>query len=170
MGSFSWLKADNLTQVANIVYGAPFKCLIPKEFGGGFIKDHYQDYGYLGVKEDGSPKYDMYELVAFWNAEMKSKYTVTEDGTVVFKSGIVKDRLKWNGEFPLLKEIDEHTFKNRMVGIDIACYNNQIDLLQYPLKLVSASYKGTYEECEGKSYGDPDQGFYPVKRKEIKHD
>ena len=32
--------------------------------------------------------------------------------------------------------------------------------LKYPLKLVSASYKGTYEECEGRSYGDPNQGFY----------
>ena len=28
-----------------------------------------------------------------------------------------------------------------------------------PLKLVSASYKGTYEDCSGISYGDPNQGF-----------
>jgi len=65
MGSFSWLKADNLTRVANVVYEKPFKFLIPKEFGGGFIKDYYQDYGRLGKKENGSPKYDMYELLAF---------------------------------------------------------------------------------------------------------
>ena len=155
MGSFSWLKADNLTQVANIAYGAPFKCLIPKEFGGGFIKEHYQDYGYLGVKEDGSPKYDMYELLAFWNANMQASP----------HGSIIKNRLKWNGDFPLMKEIDEYTNNNRWIGIQIGCYDNQIDLLQYPLKLVSASYKGTYEECEGKSYGDPSQGFYPVKRK-----
>ena len=45
MGSFSWLKADKLGKVANIVEGAPFKFLIPAEFGGGFVKDHYQDYG-----------------------------------------------------------------------------------------------------------------------------
>lgn len=43
MGSFSWLKTDNLTKVANIQYGKSFKFLIPKEFGGGFIKDIYQD-------------------------------------------------------------------------------------------------------------------------------
>ena len=30
MGSFSWLKADKLTRVANIAYGKPFKFLIPK--------------------------------------------------------------------------------------------------------------------------------------------
>ena len=56
MGSFSWLKADDLTKVENIACGYPFKFLIPKEFGGGFIKDIYQDYGYLGKKEDGSTK------------------------------------------------------------------------------------------------------------------
>ena len=37
MGSFSWNKADKLTKVENIAIGKPFKFLIPKEFGGGFI-------------------------------------------------------------------------------------------------------------------------------------
>lgn len=74
MGCFSWLKADKLTKVANVVEDKPFKFLIPQEFGGGFIKDHYQGYGYLGTKEDGSPKHDMYELLAFWNAIRKSRF------------------------------------------------------------------------------------------------
>lgn len=47
---------------------------------------------------------------------------------------------------------------NRSKGIDIGCYDHQIDQLKYLLKLVSVSYKGTYEECPEKSYGDPDQG------------
>ena len=155
MGSFSWLKADNLTKVANIVEGKPFKFLIPKEFGGGFIKDRYQDYGYLGTKENGDRKYDIYELIAFWNANMRMPFT---DGL------LVKDKLKWDGEFPLLKEIDEYTDDNRFVGIEIGCYDNQVDKLQYPPKLVSASYNGTYEECEGRSYNDPNQGWYPLYR------
>lgn len=167
MGSFSWLKADELTQIRNIAYDAPFKCLIPKEFGGGFIKDHYQDYGYLGTKENGEPKYDMYELLAFWNAHMKMPtYTNRNDSDahVTYDGSLVKDHLKWDGDFPLLKEIDEYTDKNRHIGIDVGCYDSEIDLLDFPLKLVSASYKGTYEDCEGKSYNDPDQGFGPVKR------
>ena len=41
MGSFSWNKADTLTQIENVAAGKPFKFLIPKEFGGGFIKDNY---------------------------------------------------------------------------------------------------------------------------------
>lgn len=146
MGSFSWLKADNLTKVANVAYGKSFKFLIPKEFGGGFIKDTYQDYGYLGKKEDGTPKYDMYELQAFWNHEL------------------IQDALKYDGEFPKLKEIDEYTNHNRSLGINIGCYDKEIDKLKYPLKLVSASYKGNYEDLETYSYGDPEQGFCETRR------
>ena len=152
MGSFSWLKADKLTMVKNIACDKPFKFLIPKEFGGGYIKDHYQDYGYLGTKEDGSEKYDMYELLAFWNADMP------------YKDGLVRDYLKYDGEFPLMKEICDYTDNNRIIGIDIGCYDHDINKLKYPLKLVSPQYNGTYEQCTGKSYGDPDQGFYETYR------
>lgn len=144
MGSFSWNKADELTNIENVAYGTSFKFLIPQEFGGGFIKDEYQDYGYLGNKEDGEPKYDMYELLAFWNKA---------------------EGLKYEGEFPLMKEIDEHTDHNRGLGIDIGCYDEDILKLKYPLKLVSASFKGTYEDLDKPSFGDPDQGFFSRKRK-----
>ena len=150
MGSFSWLKADNLTKIANIQYGAPFKFLIPEEFGGGYIKDYYQDYGYLGTKEDGTPKYDMYELLALWNHEAAEErgYELRYDGE----------------EIPMMKEIDQYTFYNRNVGINIGCYDKQIDRLKYPLKLVSCSYKGSYEDLNTPSYGDPNQGFGPIYR------
>lgn len=155
MGSFSWTKADKLTKVANIVEGKVFKCLIPKEFGGGFIKDYYQGYGRLDVKEDGTPKYDMYELLAFWNAD---KEVPSGNGETVHSI------LKYDGAFPLLKEIDQYTDHNRKLGIKIGCYDEQINNLKYPLKLVSASYNGTYEECDGRSYGDPNQGWTPSYR------
>lgn len=153
MGSFSWLKADTLTRVANVVYGAPFKFLIPAEFGGGFIKEKYQDYGNLGIKDNGEVKYDMYELLAFWNANEK-----------------LLDKLNWQGKEegappPMMKERDMYTDDNRSIGIQIGCYDNQISKLKYPLKLVSASYKGTYEDCGGRSYSDPNQGFGPIYRK-----
>lgn len=144
MGSFSWNKADKLTEIENVAYGTSFKFLIPIEFGGGFIKDVYQDYGYLGRKEDMEPKYDMYELLAFWNK---------------------LEGLKYEGEFPLMKEIDDETEHNRRLGIDIGCYDVDILKLKYPLKLVSASFKGTYEDLDEPSLGDPDQGFWSRKRK-----
>lgn len=59
---FKWLALFQKA-IENVAYGTSFKFLIPKEFGG-FIKDKYQDYGYLGTKENGEPKYDMYELLA----------------------------------------------------------------------------------------------------------
>lgn len=142
MGSFSWLKADNLTKYGNIYEGCLFKCLIPKEFGGGFIKDRYQDYGFLGRKDDGSPKYDMYELLSIWNA----------DALEPFSRNIVKDELIGVDFDNPLKEIDENTSFNRgLLGF-------RSRNLKYPLKLVSASYKGTYEDCEGISIEDPEQG------------
>lgn len=157
MGSFSWLKADDLTKVENIAEGVSFKFLIPKEFGGGFIKDNYQGYGLLGYKDDGSPKYDMYELLAFWNSEM------------IYDCGIlVKDKLLYDedkDDIPMMKEIDKYTDHNRNIGIDIGCYKEEIDKLKYPLKLVSASFKGAYEDLISPSYGDPNQGFRSTKRK-----
>jgi hypothetical protein len=147
MGSFSWNKADDLTNIENIAFNSSFKCLIPKEFGGGFIKDRYQDYGYLGTKPNGKPKYDMYELLAFWNKV---------------------DGLKYDGEFPVMKEIDEFTDHNRCIGIDIGCYDEDILKLKYPLKLVSPSFKGTYEDLSNPSLGDRDQGFFPRKRKNVR--
>jgi hypothetical protein len=136
MGSFSWIHADD---ESNVVQNEEFKFLIPKEFGGGSIVDRYQDYGYLGTKDDGTPKYDMYELLAFWNE---------------------CEGLKYNGtDKPKMKEIDDHTDDNRNAGIEIGCYSNQIDELKYPLKLVSVWYDKSYEECEGRSYVDPLQGF-----------
>lgn len=149
MGSFSWLKADKLTDVANIAYGEPFKFLIPKEFGGGFIEDNYQDYGLLGEKEDGSPKYDMYEILAFWH------YDITHS------------ELKYDGEITKLKEIDSYTNDNRCVGIDIGSGRMDINELKYPLKLVSPSYEGNYEDLKTCSYSDPYQGFCPLYRHNI---
>ena len=103
MGSFSWNKADELTQVENVACGSSFKFLIPKEFGGGFIKDKYQDYGHLGLDKDGEPKYDMYELLAFWNNA---------------------EGLKYNGEKPLMKEIDEYTNDNYLLCQHEHCCNS----------------------------------------------
>ena len=84
-----------------------------------------------------------YELLAFWNKA---------------------DGLRFDGDYPKMKEIDEHTMHNRKIGIDIGCYDEQMLSLKYPLKLVSVSYSGTYEELETCSLNDPEQGFCPVKR------
>ena len=145
MGSFSWMRADKTTKRSNLTDGDNYKILIPHEFGGGFIKDTYYDYGYVFEYDDTKENADLYGILAYWNK----------------CDGMIYD----GEEYPsTMKDILERgktcLQSNRSKGIDIGCYDEQIDKLKYPLKLVSASYKGTYEECDMRSYGDPKQGFY----------
>lgn len=144
MGSFSWLRADKTTKRKNLTVGDSYKILIPQEFGGGFIKDTYYDYGYVFKYDDTKENADLYGILAYWNK----------------CDGMIYD----GEEYPsTMKDILERgktcLQSNRRKGINIGCYDEEVDKLKYPLKLVSASYKGTYEECDMRSYGDPEQGF-----------
>ena len=82
----------------------------------------------------------MYELLAIWSSD-----DIKGD---LFG---VDDDIK-------LKEIDKYTEHSRLLGISIGCYNEQINRFKYPLKLVSCSFKGTYEDLDTPSYGDQNQG------------
>jgi len=144
MGSFSFKRADKTTKRSNLTYGDRYKILIPQEFGGGFIKDTYYDYGWVFEFDDTKESADLYGILAYWNK----------------CDGMIYD----GDEYPstmedILKRGNTCLQENRLKGIDIGCYDHQIDKLKYPLKLVSASYKGTYEECNMRSYGDPEQGL-----------
>lgn len=151
MGSFSWMRADMTTQRANLTEGDSYKILVPIEFGGGYIKDKYWDYGYVnpevndkkavyvnakGEKYTLTNEHDLYGILAWWN---KDKF----DGDMKY----------------ILECVKTCADEIRGRGIDIGCYDNQINKLKFPLKLVSSSYKGTYEDCDMRSYGDPEQGF-----------
>lgn len=165
MGEFSWTKADlHHTKLANIMYEAPFKFLIPATFGGGHIKSHYEGHGILHNGMNAK-QYDMFELLAFWNADMAL------DDRLVHKAKLmdvlpeapaaiatIGDLLHYNGEFTGMKPADEHTIHNRKIGIMIGTYDDDVDALLYPLKLVSASCITTYETCDARSYTDPNQG------------
>jgi len=158
MGSFSWLKADKLTKTCNVYEGCAFRFLVPKEFGGRSFIEYYQGYGHLGSR------YDMYELLAFWNYRFK-----------LLNGKSVLDYLNWQGKevgapIPFMKEIDEFTNENRGIGIDIGCYDTDIKRLKYPLKLVSFRNSQTYEECDMVSLNDPHQGFYPVTWEQLEKD
>lgn len=142
MGSFSWLRATKTTKRKNIALGDKYKLLIPKEFGGGFIKDTYFDYGRLFYETEKEA--DLYGILAYWNKCDGMRYKGNE------YPATMKD---------ILERGNTCLQENRCKGIDIGCYDEQVDKLKYPLKLVSVSYKGTYEDCEGRSYRDPNQGF-----------
>ena len=96
------------------------------------------------------------------SAKIAAKYI----GRYVGRPAIAESRiLKYDGKFPLMKEIDKYTDDNRSIGIEIGCYDSQVHKLKYPLKLVSPTYKGSYEDLDKPSYGDPDQGFGQRKRR-----
>ena len=152
MGSFSWTRAEAITKRSNISIGDKYKILVPIEFGGGYIEDYYYDYGYVNYGYHGEARYidakgkeykdfptaDLYGILYYWNnytGDEWSMYGILCDGNTC------EDEIRCD-------------------GIDIGCYDDQIDRLKYPLKLVSMSYKGTYEDCTGRSYGDPNQGFF----------
>ena len=67
MGSFSWLRADKTTKRNNLVDGDVYKILIPQEFGGGYIKDTYFDYGQVFEYDDTKENADLYGILAYWN-------------------------------------------------------------------------------------------------------
>ena len=172
MGSFSWTRADIATDRSNFTDDDMYKLLIPKEFGGGYITDIYWDYGYLfHINEENShddteepyyslcgytdgngkfyshkdfPVNDLYGILAYWN---NNEYLEFEGDTA--PKTIIE----------ILKRGKTCDYNNRGAGIDVGCYTNQIDKLKFPLKMVSMSYTGTYEDCPAKSYGDPNQGF-----------
>lgn len=139
MGSFSWLRADKTTKRSNLTDGDRYKILIPQEFGGGFIKDIYYDYGKVFHYDEKKEDADLYGILAYWNK----------------CDGMIYD----GNEYPstmedILNRGNTCLQSNRCKGIYFPK-----DELKYPLKLVSVSYKGTYEECDMVSVNDPNQGF-----------
>ena len=182
MGSFSFTRAEHTTKRANFSNGDKFKLLVPKEFGGGYIIDTYFDYGDLFVDKSFFddekrciPEYvdgngtvhsvsefinrtaicdaslnlqchcDIYGVLAWWNnckMEDGSELKYFGDKKPATMTEILKNGLTW-------------LQGNRCAGI---CAGDA-DKLKFPLKMVSVSYKGTYESCKGRSYSDPEQGF-----------
>lgn len=70
-----------------------------------------------------------------------------------------------NGNWEPLPEKSKYTSHNRSIGINIFDRSEGNNgTVKYPLKLVSVEFEGTYEDCNGYSKDDPDQGFFPRKR------
>jgi len=117
MGQFSWLDCLSGEQVLDDVKRDVY-LLIPQEFGGGHIKETcYDGYGRFGG-------YDVYALVAAWNAPEKISGNDEED---------------------------------RIIGIDLACYDEDNRKLKYPIKITHDA-SAIYEHC-CPSDSDPNQGW-----------
>lgn len=148
MGEFSWLYAVRTSKQANIESGNKIKLLIPKEYidtyGAPALTGVLDGYGCFTTKVKGK-KYelDLYGVLGFMN-----KHMCEYSGNAIEK--------EWQRDKNPMGLSD--TNENRC-GIGFGCYGFEILCSDYPLKLVPCDYEGTYEDCEGVSFGDPNQGW-----------
>ena len=133
MGSFSWQYASEKSETINFCPGDEVKVLIPEHFGIGEIVGSYEDYGIVLTK-------DLEEN------ELNNKIK----------------QLHKEKKLPTVEEVVSFIGNDsslRSVGINIGCYDEQLDSLKYPLKVIPVSEDVKYENCNFISYGDPNQGF-----------
>lgn len=145
MGSFSFIRAD-VKGSANILYGDTVKLLIPIEFGGGYIKGKYVDYGRI---DENGIEYDIYELAGIWNSPKILKALKGLFSNPARKQSDIWDN---NNEKNLTDVI-------RHVGIDFTVYDEDHAKAKYPIKIVGENVDTTYEQCYRISFTDPTQGF-----------
>ena len=147
MGQFSWLDCITNEQVLD---GVPrdVYVLVPKEFGGGHIKETcYDGYGHFGM-------YDIYELVVEWN---KNHFDIMFDNKDTWKCGdwvdcYREDFIRYSKGEPIRSGV-----YLRDMGITLACYDEDNERLMYPIK-ITHDENAVYENCRP-SEGDPNQGW-----------
>ena len=173
MGQFSWLDCVTEEQILDDVVKDVY-VLVPKEFGGGHIKETcYDGYGNFGG-------YDIYDLVADWNREYLSKHPEFEFEHAKKRLEYVKkyqnahpdytekicvkvSDYEWYKDYADLDKTREEIAKNlrwgeyRTLGIDIACYDEDNAALPYPIK-ITYNKNAVYEHCSP-SPSDPNQGW-----------
>ena len=147
MGQFSWLDCITQEQVLDNTRRDVY-VLVPKEFGGGHIKEScYDGYGHFGM-------YDIYELVVEWN---KNNFDIAFNNVDTWKCG---DWIKAYKE-DLIRYAKGEELRSgtelRILGIALACYDEDNARIKYPIK-ITHDETAIYEDCQP-SLGDPDQGW-----------
>jgi hypothetical protein len=115
-------------------------------FGGGSLDGMYADYGEIALADETTV--DVYELLALWNsAELRD--------ALIGGAGFCEEEVN-------VKGVDGvWTPFARNVGIRVGCYDEDMLRLDWPLRIVPAENgDATYENVEGVSVGDSNQGFY----------
>ena len=150
MGQFSWLDCKTNEQILDDVERDVY-VLVPREFGGGHIKETcYDGYGNFG-------DHDIYDLVVDWNKKYLEDIVKEIDTWVCDWDEWAKDVLNQylNGEEPLFQ--DSCFREKRSFGITLACYDKDNARLRYPIK-ITHDKNAVYEWCPP-SKSDPNQGW-----------
>jgi hypothetical protein len=158
MGQFSWLDCRTEEQVLDDVPREVY-VLVPKEFGGGRIRETcYDGYGHFGGQ-------DIYDLVADWNREFVKE---NPDFILPFNKKPLRE-YEWYEAFSDLSKTREEVceevrakekracFEYRFIGIDLACWDEDNAAIKYPIKITHTP-NAVYEKCNP-SLGDPNQGW-----------
>lgn len=143
-GEFSLIKADRDGRYANIGKGEVIKLLIPSEFGGGYIRGRYDGTGL--IVENGT-SYSIYELAGIWNSREMYK-AVEEMG------------YENPGRKPYVDTPQDDKVTERIQNVGLTFTANEIEHVraEFPIKIVTADRRLTYEECENISLYDRNRG------------
>lgn len=151
MGQFSWLDCLTGEQIVDDKERDVY-VLVPKEFGGGHIKETcYDGYGNFGG-------HDIYDLIVDWNC---NHLDYIKDKLDTWVCEWIRE--KFSDEFNKMLNGDEVTFtsgwlkEKRDMGIALACYDDDNERLYYPIK-ITHNKNAVYEMCPP-SKGDPNQGW-----------
>jgi len=147
MGQWSYIYSDTNRAMLDDVYHDSY-LLVPPEFKGKYgdyiHEGCYDGYGHFG-------RYDVYELIAEWNRPFIPKIVN------MIKSG------EWHNCNADTDELMDYyygrpiTHELRILGISIACYDDDNARLKYPIKIVEDSTL-KYENVNP-TKSDPNQGW-----------
>ena len=186
MGVFSWCTSDTKKSIPCCMPFAdlPGTVYLLNPFGEPYKETDYEGYGAIGGR-------DVYELVIEWNREYLSRdnirkpnrdnYEMGENGDIYYNHAMSKyqatceaiDAYKNGASDEFMKEQfgmqiapwgDGSDWK-RILGISLACYDEDHVKLKYPIKIVE--HVVPYDTV-GISPGCPFQGyFYPDNLRDI---
>ena len=161
MGQFSWLDCVTGEQIIDNMVKDVY-LLIPKEIGGGHVKEPcYDGYGHFGGR-------DVYDLVADWNR----KWALENPDYVSYNQGRPLKEEPWypfysdssydrEGVIEKWKEEDINKLpwpiEWRGIWIQLSCYDQDAKKILYPVK-VTYDMDAVYEDF-GFSPSDPNQGW-----------
>ena len=144
MGQFSWLDCVTGKQIVDDKRKDVY-LLVPKQFGGGHIKEEcYDGYGRFGG-------HDVYDLVVDWNKEYIGEVLkMRSDWHCPINDKDALDLVRiMNGEDPVQEK--------RWLGIILACYDEDNYRLRFPIK-ITYDEDAVYETSRP-SPSDPNQGW-----------
>lgn len=148
MGQFSWLYSDTGKQMIDGKLADSY-LLVPPPFQdkyGKWIKeDCYNGYGNMG-------RYDIYDLIIEWNKEMIPE-VIRRIKNGNWRCSVSQREIKNLEKYYNEEEID---CSLRLLGIVLACYDEDNFVLEYPIKITSKPME--YNDA-APSEGDPDQGW-----------